>query len=485
MTPDPLHPDKTASDSGHRPFATVNPYTGETVREFPFLTTGEALAAVERAHEAFGAWRQRPVEERAAIVRRAGELMLERKDELARLVTLEMGKLIRESGFEVELAASILKYYGEKGPEFLRPQPLQVEGGEAAIVNEPLGVLLGIEPWNFPLYQVARFAAPYLVVGNTILLKHAEICPQSALALEQLFHDAGVPEGVYTNVFLKISDVEPVIAHPAVQGVSLTGSERAGASVAALAGRHLKRCVLELGGSDPFIVLDAPDFEKTIKAAVVGRMANTGQSCVAAKRFIVLDELYDPFVAGLAQGFAGLKPGDPADPTTRLGPLSSERAAQDLMAQVRDAVDQGATVVTGGGRPDLPGAFVDATILTDVKPGMRAYSEELFGPVAVVYRVANDEEAVALANSSSYGLGGAVFCSDLERARAVADRLDSGMVWINHPTSSQANLPFGGVKRSGFGRELDRLGIFEFTNRKLVRTLPAAKGMGKAAQVVG
>lgn len=485
MTPDPLHPDKTASDSAHRPFATVNPYTGETVREFPFLDSAEVPAVIERAHQAFGTWRQRPVEERAAIIRRAGELMLERKDELARLITLEMGKLIRESGFEVELAASILKYYGEKGPEFLRPQPLEVEGGEAAIVNEPLGVLLGIEPWNFPLYQVARFAAPYLVVGNTILLKHAEICPQSALALEQLFRDAGTPEGVYTNVFLQISDVEQVIAHPAVQGVSLTGSERAGASVAELAGRHLKRCVLELGGSDPFIVLDAPDLAQTIKAAVIGRMANTGQSCVAAKRFIVLDELYDRFVAGLAQGFAGLKPGDPADPATRLGPLSSERAAQDLLAQVQDAVDQGATVVTGGSRPDLPGAFVDATLLTDVKPGMRAYSEELFGPAAVVYRVSSDEEAVALANSSSYGLGGAVFCSDLARARAVADQLDSGMVWINHPTSSQPNLPFGGVKRSGFGRELDRLGIFEFTNRKLVRTLPPAPGVGKNAQVVG
>lgn len=485
MTPDPQHPDKTASDSGHRPFATVNPYTGETLCEFPFLTTEEALAGGERAHEAFGTWRRRPVEDRAAIMRRAAELMLERRDELARLVTLEMGKLIRESGLEVELAASILKYYGEKGPEFLRPQPLEVEGGEAAIVNEPLGVLLGIQPWNFPLYQVARFAAPYLVVGNTILLKHAESCPQTALALEQLFHDAGVTEGVYTNVFLKISDVEPVVAHPAVQGVSLTGSERAGASVAEIAGRHLKRCVLELGGSDPFIVLDAPDFQRTLKAAVIGRMANTGQSCVAAKRFIVMDELYDAFVAGLAQAFGSLKPGDPADPATTLGPLSSERAARDLLAQVQDAVEKGATVVTGGGRPDLPGAFVEPTLLTGVKPGMRAFSEELFGPVAVVYRVSSDEEAVALANSSSYGLGGAVFCSDLQRARAVADQLDSGMVWINHPTSSQANLPFGGVKRSGYGRELDRLGIFEFTNRKLVRTLPASSSGARAAQVVG
>ncbi|WP_034388836.1 NAD-dependent succinate-semialdehyde dehydrogenase [Deinococcus sp. YIM 77859] len=482
MTVHNPHPHKTDSDSAHRPFATVNPATGEQLREFPFLDSSEVPAVIERAHEAFGAWRRRPVEERAAVVRRAGELLLERRDEFARLVTLEMGKLIRESHFEVKLAASILTYYGEKGPELLAPQRLPVKGGEAVLVNEPLGVLLGIQPWNFPLYQVARFAAPYLVVGNSILLKHAEICPQSALALEQLFHDAGVPEGVYTNVFLKIADVEGVIAHPAVQGVSLTGSERAGASVAQIAGRHLKRCVLELGGSDPLIILDAPDLAQTIQAAATGRLANTGQSCVAAKRLIVPNELYEPFVAGLAQVFAGLTPGDPMDPATTLGPLSSERAARDLLAQVQDALDKGATLITGGGRPDLPGAFVDATILTDVKPGMRAYSEELFGPVAVVYRVSSDDEAVALANSSPYGLGGAVFCSDLERARAVADRLESGMVWINHPTSSQADLPFGGIKRSGFGRELGHLGLFEFTNRKLIRTLPAKTG---SAQVAG
>lgn len=466
---------KTASGSASRPYQTVNPYTGETVREFAFLEADEVDAVVERAHEAFLEWRERPVAERAEVVRRAADLMRERADELAGLITLEMGKRIKESSGEVALAASILQYYGERGPEFLEPQSLPVDKGEAVVVNAPLGVLLGIEPWNFPLYQVVRFAGPNLVVGNTILLKHAEICPQSALALERLFRDAGAPDGVYTNLFLHIEDVERVIADPAVQGVSLTGSEAAGASVAQVAGRYLKKCVLELGGSDPFIILDSDDLNRTLGAAAAGRLGNTGQSCVAAKRFIVLDELYDDVVAGLGGRFAGLQPGDPADPATSLGPLSSERAAADLHAQVQDALDRGATAVAGGSRPEHDGAFVDATVLTDVRPGMRAYSEELFGPVAVVYRVADEDEAVELANSSSYGLGGAVFSADVDRARAVADRLESGMVWINSPTSSQADLPFGGVKRSGYGRELSHLGMFEFTNRKLVRTLPAPR----------
>jgi succinate-semialdehyde dehydrogenase/glutarate-semialdehyde dehydrogenase len=464
---------KTASASASRPYQTVNPYTGETVAEFDFLTADDVDAAVVRAQEAFLAWRRRPAADRAAVVRRAGELMLERSDELASLITLEMGKRIKESKGEVALAASILAYYGEQGPQFLEPQVLAVDRGEAAVVNEPLGVLLGIEPWNFPLYQVVRFAAPNLVVGNTILLKHSENCPQSALAVERLFSDAGAPAGVYTNLFLRIEDVEQVIASDAVQGVSLTGSERAGASVAEIAGRHLKKCVLELGGSDPFVILDTADLDRTLSAAAVGRLGNTGQSCIAAKRFIVLDELYDEVVAGLGQRFAALQPGDPADPATKLGPLSSERAAVDLQAQVQDAIDKGATVVAGGARPEHDGAFVDATVLTDVRPGMRAYSEELFGPVAVVYRAADEDAAVELANSSPYGLGGAVFSADLARAHAVADRLDSGMVWINSPTSSQADLPFGGVKRSGYGRELSQLGMLEFTNRKLVRTLPA------------
>jgi succinate-semialdehyde dehydrogenase/glutarate-semialdehyde dehydrogenase len=456
-------------------YATTNPFTGEEVRRFDFLPSEEVAGVVRRAHEAFLGWRATGVEERAAVVGRAADLMLERIDDLAGLITLEMGKRISESQGEVQLAASILRYYADRGPGFLEPQPLDVAKGEAEVVHEPVGVVLGIEPWNFPLYQVVRVAGPNLVLGNTVLLKHSEVCPQSALALEQLFADAGAPAGVYTNVFLHRDDVEAVIADPAVQGVTLTGSEGAGSAIAALAGKHLKKCVLELGGSDPFIVLDGENLATTAKMAAVGRLGNTGQSCIAAKRIMVVDDVYDDFVTAFVDNFQGLEPGDPADPATALGPLSSERAASALAEQLQDAVDHGATVLAGGGRPEHPGAFVSATVLAGVTPEMRAYTEELFGPVAVVYRVKDEDEAVELANSSAYGLGGAVFGADPERARAVADRLESGMVWINSPTGSAAELPFGGVKRSGFGRELSEAGISEFANRKLVRTMPARK----------
>jgi succinate-semialdehyde dehydrogenase/glutarate-semialdehyde dehydrogenase len=456
----------TATGANH--YATTNPYTGECVREFDTLDGEQIDRAVQAAHEAFGRWRRRPIGERAAIVRRAGELLAERRDRFAQLVTLEMGKLIGDAREEADLSARILLYYGDAGPAFAAPRAIATDAGDAVVLSEPLGALLGIEPWNYPLYQVVRFAGPNLVLGNTILLKHAGNCPQNALALEELFRDAGAPEGVYTNLFVATSDVERVIESPLVQGVALTGSERAGAAVAEIAGRHLKKAVLELGGSDPFIVLDGERLERTVEAAARGRMENMGQSCVASKRFIVLSEVYDGFVAGLRDRFAALRPGDPADPATTLGPLSSEHAVQTLMGQVEDAVDKGATVVIGGGRPDLPGAFIEPTLLTGVTPQMRAYHEELFGPVAVVHGVADDEAAIALANDSQYGLGGVVFADDPERARRAADRIDSGMVWINHPTGSRPELPFGGIKRSGYGRELSDLGMRELVNHKLV-----------------
>ena len=465
-----------ASDTGARPYKTVNPYTGETEKEFDFLPSDQIDAVVEKAHSAFQEWRRRTPEERAAIVGRAAELMNERRDQLAALITKEMGKRIEEAAGELMLAAMILDYYAKNGPRFLEPKQLEVMmGGEAVVENEPMGVILAIEPWNYPFYQVVRVAGPNLVLGNTILLKHAELNPQCALAIEQLFRDAGAPEGVYTNLFLQIPDVEKVIAHPHVEGVTLTGSERAGSSVASLAGKYLKKSVLELGGSDPFIVLDSDDLGRTVKAATMGRMQNSGQACIAAKRMIVPEDLYEPFVEGLKQAFSTFSPGDPSDPSTTLAPLSSEQAAKDLHAQIQDAVDKGATVITGGGRPDLPGAFVEPTILTDVTPEMRAYSEELFGPAAVVYKVRDEDEAVELANNTTYGLGAAVFSSDLDRARSVADRLEAGMVFVNQPSGSSPELPFGGVKRSGYGRELSELGMFEFANRKLTRVLPAKK----------
>ncbi|MFI5866449.1 NAD-dependent succinate-semialdehyde dehydrogenase [Streptomyces sp. NPDC051546] len=460
------------SDPRKSPFATVNPYTGETLAEFPAVEGEEVDVAVGLAAEAYEAWRGRPIAQRAAVVGRAADLMRERKEELARLITLEMGKLIAEARGEVDLAASILEYYARRGPEFTAAEPLDVAEGEAYLVTEPIGVLMGVMPWNFPLYQVVRFAGPNLVLGNTVLVKHAGICPQSALALESLFLDAGAPEGVYTNLFVSHEEVGRLIDGPIVRGASLTGSEKAGAEVAGRAGRNMKPSLLELGGSDAFVVLDGEHLERTVTAAVSGRMANTGQSCVAAKRFIVLDEVYEDFVAGLRQAFEALRPGDPADGATTLGPLSSEQAASDLVGQIRETVEQGAELVTGGHRIDRPGAFVEPTILTGVKPGMRAYAEELFGPAAVVYRVADEDEAVALANDSRYGLGGSVFCADVERGRRVAERIETGMVWVNHPTSTQPGLPFGGIKRSGYGRELSDLGMREFANRKLVRILP-------------
>ncbi|TFV66391.1 UNVERIFIED_ORG: NAD-dependent succinate-semialdehyde dehydrogenase [Bacillus sp. AZ43] len=476
QTPPTDHP-KTASAAGSRRYATVNPFTGETEREFDFTPTEAIDGIIERAHAGYQEWRQRSVEDRAAVVRRAAELMDERIHDLAALTTREMGKRTEEAVGELFLCSMILKYYADNGPGFLQPTTVQplFGGGEAVVETQPVGALLAIEPWNYPYYQVVRVAGPNLVLGNTVILKHSEITPQCALAIEQLFTDAGAPEGVFTNTFLRIEDVEQVIADPRIAGVTLTGSERAGSAVGALAGKHLKKSVLELGGSDPFIVLDADDLAATVKAAITGRMQNTGQACIAAKRIIVTEDVYEPVVAGLQQALAGFAPGDPADPGTTLAPLSSEQAAKDLHAQIQDAVDKGATVLAGGGRPDLPGAFVEPTLLADVTPDMRAYHEELFGPAAVVYKVKDEDEAIALANDTVYGLGATVMSGDLDRARAVAARLEAGMVWINQPTGSSPELPFGGIKRSGYGRELSELAMFEFANRRLLRTVPAKK----------
>jgi succinate-semialdehyde dehydrogenase/glutarate-semialdehyde dehydrogenase len=453
--------------------ATVNPFSNEVVREFPAMSEEAVDHAIRTAHDAFGSWRARPVAERAAVVGRAAELLRERSEEIAHLVTLEMGKLIRHSRAELDLAARILEYYAEEGPAQVADEPVAMEGGSAVVVTAPLGVLVGIQPWNFPVYQVVRFAAPNVVLGNTIVLKHASSTPQCGLAMERLFADAGAPEGVYANVFAAGRDVGRMIDDRLVRGASLTGSTAAGSSVGEIAGRNVKKSVLELGGSDPFIVLDGHDLPRTVEAAFVGRMHNMGQSCVSAKRMMVVPEVFDEFVGSLADRMRALQPGDPADEATTLAPLSSERAAEDLMEQVRDALDKGATAVVGGGRVDRPGAFVEPTLLTGVTPEMRAYEEELFGPVAVVYRVEDDAEAVRLANRSPFGLGGAVFSGDVDRARAVADQLESGMVWINHPTSSEPNLPFGGIKGSGYGRELSHVGMKEFANLKLVATVDA------------
>ena len=455
-------------------YKVLNPATGVVEREYESATDAEIASVLERTDAAFSSWSRLAPKERAAIIHRVADLHDERKVELAALITREMGKITGDAIGEVEFVVDIYRYYADNGPDLLADQPLDAStGGNAWVRKAPVGPLLGIMPWNYPYYQVARFAGPNLVAGNTIVLKHAPQCPESALAIERIFHDAGLPSDAYINVFATNEQVAAMIADPRVRGVSVTGSERAGTAVAALAGQHLKKVVLELGGSDPFIVLDAPDIEKVAKDGVFARMENAGQACNAAKRFIVADALYDEFVEKFTAEMASLTTGDPTDPSMSYGPLVSEQAVEGLVAQIADAVSKGATVRTGGKRLERPGAFLEATVLTDVTADMRAFREELFGPVAVIYRVSDVDEAVALANDTPFGLGGAVYTQDPQLALEVADRLDTGMVWINEPEGGGADLPFGGTKRSGVGRELGPMGIDEFINRKLIH-VPAA-----------
>ncbi|WP_211882456.1 NAD-dependent succinate-semialdehyde dehydrogenase [Pseudarthrobacter albicanus] len=452
-------------------YAVTNPATGETVKEFPTATDAGIRAALAASDAAFTSWNRTPPEDRVKLLSRVAELYTERREELAAIVTREMGKPIFQARIEVDIVASIYRYYAENGPAFLEDEELDVAaGGKAIVRKDGLGILLGIMPWNFPYYQVARFAAPNLMNGNTILLKHAPQCPESALAMEQIFLDAGAPEGAYVNIFATNEQVADVIADPRVQGVSLTGSERAGAAVAEIAGRNLKKVVLELGGSDPFLVLDSADVDQAATHALFGRFGNTGQACNAAKRIIVDDAVYDEFVEKFVGAVTSVKVGDPTETDTFMGPLSSTAARDGLAAQVDDAVAKGATVLAGGSRLEQPGAWFQPTVLTGVTPEMRAFSEELFGPVAVLYRVANADEAVELANNSAYGLGAVIQSTDAEKAAEIADRLDTGMVYINEAPGTAAELPFGGIKRSGVGRELGKYGMEEFVNRKLIRT---------------
>jgi len=446
----------------------INPATGEVLKTFEPLTKSEALEAVEKAHEAYGKWRHTGFKERKAIMMKFAERLKERTDELAQLITLEMGKRISESRAEIAFCAQIVEFYANGAEEFLSDHRLDVEGAGAYLQYTPLGVLIGVMPWNFPFYQVVRFIAPNMMAGNTTLVRHASIVPQCAERIGTLLKECRLPEGVFTNLLIPHEFMEALIAHEHVRGVSLTGSEGAGSSVAALAGKYLKPTVLELGGNDPFIVLEDADLEKTIEMAIKGRMTNTGQSCVASKRLIVVEKVAEQFLAGLKKGMGSMKLGDPMSADTEVGPLSSESAAQKLEEQVQATVKAGASVVLGGGRPDREGAYFNPTILTDVTPEMPSYDQELFGPVATVYVVKNEDEAVRLANDSSYGLGGSVYTSDPKRARAVAESVDTGMMFVNEPTNSQAELPFGGIKNSGYGRELSKLGIMEFVNKKLI-----------------
>ena len=451
-------------------YATTDPTTGLRVREFATMTDPEVQAALEQSASAYRSWGRTPLAERASLLQRVADLHRTHADELAALMTLEVGKPLAQSRAEVELAASIYAYYATTGPGLLADEELDVAGsGRAVVRTAAIGPLLGIMPWNFPLYQVARFVAPNLLLGNTILLKHAGSCPQEALRIHEILHDAGAPSGIYQNVFATTDQVADMIADPRLQGVSLTGSERAGSAVGTLAGTHLKKAVLELGGSDPFLVLPDADLDKSVAAAVPGRFFNAGQACTSSKRFIVHEDVWDDFRATFVEAAGQWSTGDPTVEGTKLGPMASVGARDELAAQVDDAVAKGASVHLGGKVPDGAGAFYPATVLSGVTPDMRAYREELFGPVAVLHRVDSVDAAIDLANDSPYGLGSAVFTEDAELAQQVADRLEVGMVGLNTIIRSSPELPFGGVKSSGIGRELGRFGLDEFANKKLVR----------------
>ncbi|MEJ8278325.1 NAD-dependent succinate-semialdehyde dehydrogenase [Pseudonocardia spirodelae] len=452
-------------------YVTTNPATGTTEKEFPELTDDRVGEVLARVSDAYPGWRATPAADRAQILVRVAEAYDARRDELAALIATEMGKPVREAAGEVGLAASIYRWYAEHGPDLLVQETLDPQGAaESLVQTEPVGPLVGVMPWNFPYYQVARFVAPNLLVGNTIVLKHAPICAASAQVMAEIFHAAGVPEDVYVNVYATNEQIAQMIADPRVQGISLTGSERAGASVAETAGRNLKKAVLELGGSDAFIVLDDADVAQTAKVAARARLMNAGQACNSPKRMIVPSGSVEEFVSVLVSTFEATEPGDPVDSGTRLGPLSSVTARDGVVEQVRRAVEQGATLHTGGEAVEGPGAFMRPAVLTGVTPEMDAYSEEIFGPVAVVYGVDSVDEAVTLANDVSFGLSGSVWSGDIDRAQEIADRLDVGMAYVNEHGTTLPGLPFGGVKRSGFGRELGRWGMGEFVNTRLRRT---------------
>jgi succinate-semialdehyde dehydrogenase/glutarate-semialdehyde dehydrogenase len=450
-------------------YAVVDPSTGETVKEYPTISDDDLRDAIGRADEAHRTWSaSSTAAERGALIRRVGELHTERREQLGEIITREMGKPIEQALGEVDFCVAIYDFYADNAEALLADEPIKLLDGEgsALVRRSSLGVLLGIMPWNYPYYQVARFAGPNLVVGNTILLKHAPQCPESAAAIEQMYRDAGFPDGAYVNIYATNEQIEWVIADPRVRGVSLTGSERAGAAVAEIAGRNLKKVVLELGGSDPFILLGTDDLDAAVQSAVEARLENTGQACNAGKRFIVVDDLYEPFLEKFTAALTAVKPGDPSSSETAIGPLSSKTAADRLEDQVQRTVKQGAKLVTGGTRE---GNFYSPTVLTDIKPDNDGYREEFFGPVAAVYRVGNEDEAVALANDTPFGLGSYVMTNDQTQGQRVAEKLDAGMVFINAVGAEGAELPFGGVKRSGFGRELGRFGADEFVNKKLIR----------------
>lgn len=451
-------------------YQTINPATGELLKTYPSLADHEVEGIIQKSQDAFMSWNTHSIKERIEKVGRLADLFEGKMEELAPILTKEMGKPLAEAREETKFAADIFRYYTIHGEQLAADQTVSEDDEKFSYVQRrPVGPLLGIMPWNYPYYQIARFAAPNLVLGNTIILKHAESCPESALAMQRMMDEAGIPEGVYQNVFATHEQVSEFIAHPTIQGVSLTGSERAGAAIAEQAGKHLKKAVLELGGSDPYVILSTDDVQAAAQEAFNVRIENTGQACNSNKRIIVKDDLYDKFVKEMSSLASSLKPGDPAaEEVNTYAPLSSQKAVDTLMSQLDQAKQAGATIHVGGQREDRPGFFVQPTVVTDIPQGSDVYYEEFFGPVITIYRVESDEEALQLANDTQYGLGAAVFATDQDRAAAFAEKLQAGMVGTNISPEESAETPFGGVKRSGYGRELGPVGMDEFVNKRLM-----------------
>lgn len=452
-------------------YQSVNPNDGKVLKSFEHLNGAQLEKSLAAADACFHTWKRTSYAERATILHKAAKLMADHVDDFARLATLEMGKRIDEARGEVKFSADILAYYARHAEAFLAPVKLEPKAGHAHMESSPLGVLFCVEPWNFPYYQLARVAGPQLMAGNVLVVKHAGCVPQCAIAFEKLLLDAGAPVGAYTNLLISHEQANKVVDDPRVKGVALTGSVAAGRAIAARAGQNLKKSSMELGGSDAFIVLEDADLEKTIPWAVWGRMYNGGQTCCAAKRFIVLDAVADKFLAQFRLALEAQVAGDPMDEKTTHGPLSTEAALVQLLAQVDSAVKHGARLLMGGKRIARPGSFMETTILTDIAPGNPAFRDEFFGPVVSFFRVKDEAEAIALANDSDFGLGGSVWTKDIARGKRVASAIDTGMVFINNIDWTDAELPFGGIKNSGYGRELGNMGIQEFVNKKLVRTI--------------
>jgi succinate-semialdehyde dehydrogenase/glutarate-semialdehyde dehydrogenase len=456
---------------------TVNPATGQPGKSYPTHSLDDARAAAAAAHRAFLSWRRTSFEERAAIVRKAGELLRARKDEYARLMTEEMGKSLDDGRAEVEKCAANCDWFADHGHEYLADEPADIGGGEAFVTFNPIGVVLAVMPWNFPFWQVFRFVAPALMAGNGAILKHASNVPGSALAIEQVLHDAGVPRDLFRTVLLPSSEVEALIKDEHIAAVTLTGSVGAGKAVATAAGSVLKKCVLELGGSDAYLVLEDADMAAAAKVAATARMVNGGQSCIAGKRFIVVRSVIEPFEQALVEAMRGYPIGDPTQEGTKLGPMQSVKARDEIHHQVEQSIANGARLLLGGEVPDRPGAWYPATVLSNVKPGQPAHDEEVFGPVAAIIAADDEADAIRIANASEFGLGSGVLTADLDRGRRIAAKeLEAGMSFVNDNVRSDPRTPFGGVKHSGYGRECSAFGIREFTNIKTVHVKPMGHG---------